>query len=391
MTNAKFQKLSKAMRKKIVFIIIVIFLSSFLVYSQIPREKLLKRISIPSQKYLRGLVDLVGFAHTKEQIEYVVQVLEEVEKEKIIENQKKYNLSSDSYFIAGISPHDDYFYAGRGYIQIFRYIKAPTVIIFGVCHWAKTYRVENKFVFDAFKEWRGPYKNVPISSLREEIEKRLHKNDYIVNNEIHSVEHSIEALIPFLQYFNKNVKIVPILVPYMKWEKMDELAQKLSSAVAEIIKENNLKLGKDIAFLISTDCVHYGDYGWSYYHYFPFGCDAEGYKKGTEQDLNLIKNYLCGEVTLSKIKNFYCKCINPENPYQYRITWCGRFSVPMGLSFLAHLGQKLKEGPFYGIFLRYGTSLSFPAPPFKKVNLGPTYYSNLHHWVGFTSIGYIKK
>ena len=136
------------MRKKFTIIIIVIFIICSLIYSQIPREKLLKRISIPSQKHLRGLVDLVGFAHTKEQIEYVVKFLEEVEKERILENQKKYNLSPDSYFIAGISPHDDYFYAGRGYIQLYRYIKASTVVIFGVCHWAKTYNIKDKLVFD---------------------------------------------------------------------------------------------------------------------------------------------------------------------------------------------------------------------------------------------------
>ncbi len=379
------------MNKKILFTIVIVLVTGFLAYPQIPREKLLKRISIPSQKDLRGLVDLIGFAHTKEQIEYVVNLLEETEKEKIVENQKKYSLSSETHLIAGICPHDDYFYAGRGYIQLLRYIKAPIVVIFGVCHWAKTYNIEKEFVFDAFKKWRGPYGNIVVSELREEIEKKLSKDDYVIDNEIHSVEHSIEALLPFLQYYNRSVGIVPILVPYMKWERMNELAGHLALVLAKIIKENNWELGKDIAFLISTDCVHYGDYGWSYYHYFPFGTDADGYKKAVEQDLSLIKDFLCGKLCLSKIRDFYCRCVDPNDPYTYRITWCGRFSVPMGLSFLAHLREELKLKSLYGIFLRYGTSLNFPAPPFEKVDLGTTYYSNLHHWVGFTSIGYLKK
>lgn len=380
------------MAKKIFSLIIIFLWANLFILAQIPsKRELLKRISIPAQKDLRGLVDLVGFAHTQEQIEYMVNYLEKVDKEKIAENQRKYGFIPATSFLAGISPHDDYFYAGRGYIQVMRYIKAPRVIIFGVCHWAKTYNLKDKFVFDSFFNWRGPYGNIPVSSLREEIENGLDKKDYVVDNEVQSVEHSVEALLPFLQYFNRSVEIVPILVPYMKWEKMDELSSRLASVVAQIIKKNNWHLGKDIAFLISTDCVHYGDYGWGYYHYCPFGTDADGYRKGIAQDLSLIKNYLSGRLDSPKIKNFLWKCVEPDDPFTYKISWCGRFSVPMGLNFLVHLVNKLEEKPVQGALLRYGTSLAFPAPPLDKVNLGTTYYSNLHHWVGFTSIGYFQK
>lgn len=361
-----------------------------MMFSQIPKKQLLKRVAIPSQDGLRGLVDIVGFAHTKEQIEHVVNSLEEVEKNQIFDNQKKYSFTSETVLIAGISPHDDYFYAGRGYIQLMRYIKAKAVVIFGVCHWAKTFGVYDKFVFDSFKKWRGPYGNVPMSEVREEVINRLSKEDYLIDNEIHSVEHSVEALIPFLQYFNREVEIVPILVPYMKWERMDQLASNLASAFREIIEKNNWELGRDIAFLISTDCVHYGDYGWSYYNYHPFGTDADGYKKAVEQDQNLISKYLCGKLNSSKVRNFFWKCVDPEDPYTYRITWCGRFSVPMGLDFLVHLMRDLNQKPLTGAVLRYGTSISFPALPFQEVNLGTTYYSNLHHWVGFASIAYFQ-
>lgn len=379
------------MKKRVFLVLISLFWVSFFAFAQIPRKELLKRISVPSQKDLRGLVDLVGFAHTKEQIEYVASLLEKADKEKIVENQRKYGFSSGTSLIAGISPHDDYFYAGRGYIQVMRYIKAPRVVIFGVCHWAKTYNLKDKLVFDSFEKWRGPYGNIPVSQLREEIKNGLDEKDYLVDNEVHSVEHSVEALLPFLQYFNRSVEIVPILVPYMKWERMNEVASHLASVLAGIIKKNNWKLGKDIAFLISTDCIHYGDYGWSYYHYCPFGTDADGYKKAADQDLSLINNYLCGSLSSSKIKDFFWKCVEPDDPCTYRISWCGRFSVPLGLNFLVHLENKLNEKPFHGALLRYGTSLSFPAPPFEKVKLGTTYYSNLHHWVGFTSIGYYQE
>jgi len=376
------------MKKRTSFLLACLFLSTSFAWTQIPREELLKRITIPSENGLRGLVDLVGFAHTREQMESIVSYLENGEKEKIEANQKTYGFSSSTPCIAGISPHDDYFYAGRGYIHVMKHIKAPRVIIFGVCHWAKEYGLKDQLIFDSFEHWRGPYGNISVSSLREEIQTGLAKQDYLVNDEVHGVEHSVEALLPFLQYFNRQVEIVPVLVPYMKWERMDELAAHLATAMGKILKRNNWKLGKDIAFLISSDCVHYGDYGWGYYHYCPFGTDADGYKKGTDQDLSMIKNFLCGKLLSPKIREFYCKCVEPDDPYTYRISWCGRFSIPLGLNFLSYLMEELGEKPLEGALFRYGTSLTFPTPPFEKANLGTTYYSNLHHWVGFTSIGY---
>jgi len=379
------------MKRKTFATAIFILGLSLLAFNQSSREELLKRVAVPSQNDLRGLVDIIGFAHTKGQIEYVVDYLEKVEKDEIFENQKKYGFNQKTSLIAGICPHDDYFYAGRGYIQLMKYMKAKRIVIFGVAHKAQTYNLHDRFIFDSFKNWRGPYGNIPVSSLREKILKRLDENDYILHNEFQTIEHSIEALLPFLQYFNRTVEIIPILVPYMKWERMDSLASRLASATAEIIEKNNWKLGEDIAFLISTDCVHYGDYGWGYYNYFPFGADPDGYKKGVEQDMYLISTYLSSNLEKEKIRDFFWKCVDRNDPYKYKITWCGRFSVPMGLDFLFQLGEILNQKAIYGAFLRYGTSLTFPAPPFQKINMGTTYYSNLHHWVGFTSIGYLLK
>ena len=49
------------------------------------------------------------------------------------------------------------------------------------------------------------------------------KRDFIVSNKAQSIEHSIEALIPFLQYYNRDLKITPIMVTQMPFERMDEL------------------------------------------------------------------------------------------------------------------------------------------------------------------------
>ena len=76
------------MKNKFFLLLASIFLISFFVSSQIPKKELLKRVSIPSQKGLRGLVDLVGFSHSREQIEYVVNYLEKKRRKKYSRTKK---------------------------------------------------------------------------------------------------------------------------------------------------------------------------------------------------------------------------------------------------------------------------------------------------------------
>jgi Predicted dioxygenase len=67
-----------------------------------------------------------------------------------------------------------------------------------------------------------------------------------VNNHAQELEHSIEALLPFLQYFNPDVKITPIMVAPMPLEKMEEISTDLARVISAYIKENHLTPGKDI-------------------------------------------------------------------------------------------------------------------------------------------------
>ena len=79
-----------------------------------------------------------------------------------------------------------------------------------------------------------------------------------VSNQAHALEHSIEAQVPFLQYSNPDIRITPIMVTAMPWERMNELAERLATVLAGYMKENNLQPGRDIFFLISADANHYG-------------------------------------------------------------------------------------------------------------------------------------
>jgi len=115
------------------------------------------------------------------------------------------------YYRIAICPHDDYSYAALHYIELLKDIKASTVIIFGVAHKAKGV-VENRIVFEQFDYWKEPYGNMKISGLRNQIIKKLPGKMFIIHDSLQQVEHSIEAMIPFLQYYNREVEIIPILV-----------------------------------------------------------------------------------------------------------------------------------------------------------------------------------
>lgn len=356
--------------------------------AQIPMERVLSRITIPAQGDLRGLVDTVGFAHRAEQMDFVVQKAEELEKEAILKNQKKFGLTEDSRFIFGICPHDDYMLAGRTYVHIQRYIHAKTVILLGNAHWSETFKIRNRFIFGDFKEWRGPYGPIPISSLRAEILKELPENDYTVNRTVVATEHSLEALVPFLQHYNRNVEIVPILVPFTEWRRMDRLADDLAGAVARVLKRHGLKLGEDVAILCSTDGQHYGDYGWSYYNYHPFGCTPDGYKKAMALDEELVTRYLTGPATTERVHKLFGRLIDEKNISNYRITWCGRFSVTMATDFAIHLTEKMQHRRLQGVFLRHSSSIHDRWLPLWKLGMGITGDTNLHHFVTYIAVGF---
>ena len=71
--------------------------------------------------------------------------------------------------IGAICPHDDYLYAGRGYVHVMREVKAPRVILFGVSHTARRRGIQDKLIFDDFSAWKSAYGNCPVSPMREEI------------------------------------------------------------------------------------------------------------------------------------------------------------------------------------------------------------------------------
>lgn len=96
--------------------------------------------------------------------------------------------------------------------------------------------------------WNTPLGDVEID---EEFASELLGESSIIDSDYtaHSQEHSCEVHIPFLQYFKKEFKIVPISM----WMQDIETSQEIAIA----IKKAALKLKRDIVVIASTDFTHY--------------------------------------------------------------------------------------------------------------------------------------
>jgi MEMO1 family protein len=358
------------------------------VRGQIPMESVLKRVTVPSSSTERGLVDIVGFPQTAAQMTAIGDMCERLEKDEIAAVQKRYGFSPATRLIAGWSPHDDYILAGRVYAHVERYIKAKHVILIGNAHWSETFGVRDTLVFDDFERWRGPYGPVRVSDARAAILAHLPKGSAIVNRRMVETEHSIEALIPFLQYYNRSVDIVPILVPVMTWDRLQTRASELAQAIGAVMTARGWKLGDDVAILVSGDGQHYGDYGWSYYDFHPFGCDGAGYLKALDLDHHLVSAYLAGPFETARIKGLFGELVDQRDVGRYKVTWCGRFAVPFGISVAGLLTEAREHRVLAGYALRGGSSLAFPWLPIQSMKLGLTGDANLHHFVTYQAVGF---
>jgi MEMO1 family protein len=326
---------------------------------------------------VRPVKDDVGFCWNPASMKTLVEYLAAREKE---------NFPAEN-LVAAVSPHDDYLYAGRLYYPLFKMLRAKEVVIFGVTHGAVRKEIKDPqsvLILDEFAAWPGVLKPIGVSPLREFIKGRLDPAAFLVSNRAHELEHSIEALLPFLQYFNPEVKITPIMVAPMPFEKMDEISGKLAAVIADYIKEKKLAPGRDIFFLISSDGNHYGkDFNNS-----PFGEGEKAWEAGQALDKRLIQTYLTDSLDASKIKGL-TKELWGATYLDYRNTyWCGKYSVPFGLLAAGKIVRLAAGKGLSGRLIRYSDTYSEGVLPLTKLGMGTTAPFSLRHWVSFFSIGY---
>lgn len=324
---------------------------------------------------IRYPIDSVGFAVTAQQMDGVMSRL----------SWYPDTVNGDNPWKVCISPHDDYIYVNDIYPQLLQNIKSDIVILFGVAHKAASLGLADSLVFDSHDYWSGPYGNVKISDIRSEIESLLPENLYTVNDSMHKIEHSLESLIPFLQYFNRDIEIIPILVPFMSPEKMRETGDALALAIDKIIKERSLEPGSDISIVITSDAVHYGNEDWGGKDQAEFGCDTLGNSMAMNREREILEKCLTGELTEEKIKLFSSYTLQSDDYHVYKWTWCGRYSIPVGLyTSLKLFGSDLEQGKL----IAYSTSITNKHIDFRDLGMGTTAIATACHWVGYPAIGF---
>jgi AmmeMemoRadiSam system protein B len=217
---------------------------------------------------------------------------------------------------------------------------------------------------------------------------KLKAKTFVVHDSMMQLEHSLEAINPFLQRNNSKVEIVPILVPYMTFENMNHFSTELSNVVSIILNEKNLNFGKDVAIVISNDAIHYGDEGWGGINMAPFGVDSLGTEKARLLDLEIIDKCLTKEITEEKISLFNKYTIQENNFKEYQWTWCGRYSVPFGLLFANKLNVLVNGKPLNGKLIDYRTTIHNRHILVEDLGMGITAPANQRHWVAFTGISY---
>ncbi len=337
---------------------------------------------------VRGQLDTTGFVVTARQADDVLTQALQAEKTGLESDRTRLHLAPGEGVAAVVCPHDDHLYAARVYVHATELVHAPRVIMIGVFHKALLWNLSDKLVFDRFEAWHGPWGPVRVDSLRNQLLGAMPAGDVVVDDTMHCREHSLEAIVPFLEHGNHEITIVPILVPYMGWPRMGELADHLSAALAQIMKRKRWRLGRDVAVVISTDLVHYGPD----FDHAPFGTDVAAYEQAVARDRRLIHDHLEGPVESRRLESLFETLVDPADPHVYRIPWCGRFSVPFGLELVRRTAERLRLPMPVGHLLRYGTSISEPELPVSKATrdagLGYTAPSNLYHWVGYGAVAY---
>ena len=332
--------------------------------------------------------DTIGYATRPEQVEALVRLVDSLEAGRYESNAAAFPRMRSETMIGAVCPHDDYLYAGRGYVHAMRGLRAKRVVLFGVSHTARRRDIQGRLVFDTYDAWRVGGRECPVSILRKEILAALPPELVLVSGEMHAEEHSLEGLIPILQYYISNVEIVPILVTRHEGMALDRAADTLAAVLRDLMRERGWELGRDVALLVSADCVHYGDEEWGGRNYAPFGADSAGYERGVAQDLDVVRTALTGALDARKIELFREKVDSGDFQQPYKITWCGVYSIPFGLRVLERVCALSGRTAPEGFMLVYGTSVDPPALPLRSAGLGVTAFATIRHWVGYTAIGY---
>ncbi len=144
--------------------------------------------------------------------------------------------------IGVVVPHAGYAYSGRVAAKVFASIQgAPTFVLLGPRHsW------EGSAVAVSTQPWKTP---LGVADVDHEFIDLLPPGIIDQDEVAHAREHSIEVEVPFLQYFFKDFKIVPVALGLQDYETVKEVANEVTAAIE--------KYRGKVVIVASSDFTHY--------------------------------------------------------------------------------------------------------------------------------------
>lgn len=150
--------------------------------------------------------------------------------------------------ICVVSPHAGFEYSGHVAGAVFSSVRLPDIfVILGPSHRA----IQSRMAIMKEGIWENPLGQAQVESRLAELiisHSRFIKED----EDAHLDEHSLEVQLPFIQYFKKDISIVPICISYQaSFENLEELGKAISRGIKESKEE--------VMIVASTDMSHYVD------------------------------------------------------------------------------------------------------------------------------------
>ncbi len=129
--------------------------------------------------------------------------------------------------IAAILPHAGYIYSGDVAGEVISRIKIPElVVLVGPNHHGRG----EPIAVTATDAWTTPLGEVPVAKdFRAHLLNEIPQ--LVLDDRPHEQEHSLEVLLPFLQYVQSQVNIVPVALKHLDLEESSEFGRLLARAV----------------------------------------------------------------------------------------------------------------------------------------------------------------
>ncbi len=146
---------------------------------------------------------------------------------------------------AVVSPHAGYIYSGACAGETFANVIIPEdVVILGPNHHGHGTSV----ALYSEGSWDMPMGSVPIN---EDLANLINDSvaDAAEDHLAHRFEHSLEVQVPFLQFLQPDIKIVPMVISHIPYTICEEVGKGLAQAIK--------KYSKSVLVVASSDMTHY--------------------------------------------------------------------------------------------------------------------------------------